>query len=195
MIQLRKLWKTITVNPYNCPSLESSNWALWIAGETRHYVTRRFRDGICSWMWSRLQLFGDQEIASHDQLGDEVSAFTCMYARFPAGLVSLWQRILTYNTYEEIMECKAIKNYALLHMIHAHFTSVYNVSFLKYFFIDEKIMNRHVAAIEKASTPIIFYWYNKFTCYYHGKVYMHPDGTTVLWILVPCASSYWTRQR
>ena len=45
--------------------------------------------------------------------------------------------------------------------------------------INDKIMNRHIGAISKASTPIIFYWYNKFVCYYQGKVYKHPGGYTV----------------
>jgi len=179
MIKIRKKWVTITDNPYHCIPLENSNWTQWITNEKRHFVTRRFRDGIASWMWDKLILFGDQEIASHDQLGDEVSAFTCMYARFPAGMVSLWQRILTYKEYEEIIQCKAIREYAFLHMIQAHFSSIYNVSFLKYFFIHDKIMNRHIGAISKAATPIIFYWYNKFVCYYHGKVYKHPGGYTV----------------
>lgn len=179
MIKLRSKWKTIREPVYDCPSLETSNWKQWITHEKRHFVTRRFRDGISDWMWDKLILFGDQEIASHDQLGDEVSAFTCMYARFPAGLVSLWQRILTYKDYEEIIECKAIKDYVHVHMINAHFTSVYNVSFLKYFFIYDKKLHQHINAISKASTPIVLYWYNKFFCYFHGKVYEHPGGTSV----------------
>lgn len=178
MIFLRKKWETIeNYDVYPFPKIEDTNWDLWILNERRHFVTRRFRDGICSWMWDKLILFGDQEIASHDQLGDEVSAFTCMYARFPAGLVSLWQRILTYKEYKEIIECKALKNFCHLHMIQAHFSSVYNVSFLKYFFIYDKCMNKHIGAISKASTPLVVYWYNKYVCYYKGKVYQHPQGT------------------
>ena len=178
MIYLRDKWKTIcNYDVYAFPKLEDTNWETWIKHEKRHFVTRRFRDGICEWMWDKLILFGDQEIASHDQLGDEVSAFTCMYARFPAGLVSLWQRILTYKEYEEIIQCKAIKNYAHLHMVQAHFSAVYNVSFLKYFFIYDKIIHKHESAISKASTPLIIYWYHKFVCYFHGKVYEHPEGT------------------
>ena len=176
MIQLRKRWKTITDYP-TFPKMADCNWDVWIKNERRHFVTRRFREGICSWMWDKLILFGDQEIASHDQLGDEVSAFTCMYARFPAGLVSLWQRILTYKEYEEIIECKALKNFTFLHMIQALFSSVYNVSFLKYFFIYDKIIHKHTGAITKASTPLVVYWYNRYVCFFHGKMYRHPEGT------------------
>lgn len=180
MINLRNKWQTVSNNlVYTFPSIQDSNWDKWIKNEKRHFVTRRFRDGICEWMWDKLILFGDQEIASHDQLGDEVSAFTCMYARFPAGLVSLWQRILTYKDYEEIIQCKAIKNFAHLHMIQAHFSAIYNVSFLKYFFIYDKIIHKHINAISKASTPLVIYWYNKFVCFFHGKVYEHPEGTNV----------------
>ena len=179
MLELRARWVIIKNPDFVVPSLEISNWTSWITHEKRHFITRRFRDGIASWMWDKMILFGDQEIAAHDQLGDDVSAFTCMYARFPAGLVSLWQRILTYKTYEEIIECRALKQFAWLHMINSHFSSVYNVGFLKYFFIDEKNFHKHINAITKASTPIIFYWYNKFYVYFHGKVYQHPDGVSV----------------
>ena len=177
MIALKKRWPTNVDIEF--PSVDTCNWKIWIENEKRHFITRRFRDGIASWMWDKLILFGDQEIASHDQLGDEVSAFTCMYARFPAGLVSLWQRILTYKTPEEILECKALRDFSYLHMINGHFTSVYNVSFLTYFFIHDKIMHKHVNALTKASAPIIIYWYGKYVCFFQGKVYEHPDGQTV----------------
>ena len=36
-------------------------------------------------------------------------------------------------------------------MINSHFSSVYNVGFLKYFFIDEKNFHKHINAITKAS--------------------------------------------
>jgi len=178
MILLHARWRIIKDSP-DFPSVESTNLGRFLALERRHFVTRRFRDGIIEWMWDKMTLFGDQEIASHDQLGDEVSAFTCMYARFPAGLVSLWQRILTYEEYEDIVKCRAIADFAVLHMIQAHFSSVYNVSFLKLFFLHDKIMHRHTSGIDKSSTPLIFYWYNKFVCFFHGVVYQHPDGTSV----------------
>lgn len=189
MIQFKIRWPIQTDHSYDFPSIADSNWDTWILHETRHFVTRRFRDGIASWMWDKIILFGDQEIASHDQLGDEVSAFTCMYARFPAGLVSLWQRILTYKTYEEIIECKAIKQYAHLHMISAHFTSVYNVNFLNYFFIHDKIIHKHANAMCKSSAPIVIYWYNKFVVFFQGSIYQHPDGATIahafiMWVVI-----------
>lgn len=179
MLTFKKKWPNNMTCTYEFPSVETSNWNIWITNEQRHFVTRRFRDGIASWMWDKLILFGDQEIASHDQLGDEVSAFTCMYARFPAGLVSLWQRILTYKTYEEIIECTALKDYVFLHMINAHFTSTYNVSFLTYFFVHDKIIHKHKNAMTKSSAPIILYWFNKYVCFLQGKIYQHPEGTSI----------------
>ena len=178
MMRLRAQWP-IERYAIDFPNVADTNIQRFLALEKRHFVTRRFRDGIIEWMWDKLINFGDQEIASHDQLGDEVSAFTCMYARFPAGLVSLWQRILTYEEYEDILKCEAIADFAVLHMIQAHFSSVYNVSFLKLFFIHDKIMHKHADGINKSSTPIIFYWYKKFVCFFHGVVYEHPQGTSI----------------
>ena len=188
LITMRVKWMPIK-DASMFPSIADTNWETFIGNEKRHFVTRRFRDGISDWMWNKLLNIGDQEIASHDQLGDEVSAFTCMYARFPAGLVSRWQKILTYDDYEDIVKCKAIASFAMVHMLQAHFSSVYNVDFLKYFFIYDKIMHRHLTAISKASTPIIIYWYKKFMCYFEGKVYEHPDGTEIphafiMWVVL-----------
>ncbi len=187
MIELRNLWQIADDREFT--PQDKTNWSSWILNERKHFVTRRFRDGISDWMWDKMTLFGDAEIASHDQLGDEVSAFTCMYARFPAGLVSGWQKILTYEEYEDIIKCVAIRDFVHIQMIQAHFSSVYNVSFLKYFFVYDKIMHRHIDAITKASTPIIFYWYKQYMCYYHGKVYRHPDGCNIehaftMWICI-----------
>ena len=171
------------------PTIEESNWNTWILNERRHFITRRFRDGIAEWMWDKLILFGDQEIASHDQLGDEVSSFTCMYARFPAGLVSYLQRVLTYKDYKEISEEERISDFAHLHMIHAHFSNTYNVGFLKYFFIYDKTMYKHIDAIQKCSTPLILLWYKKYVVYFLGKIYHHPEGYSVqhafiMWVVL-----------
>ena len=97
-----------------------------------------------------------------------------MYA-IPSGSGFFWQRILTYKEYEEIIQCKAIKNYAHLHMVQAHFSAVYNVSFLKYFFIYDKIIHKHESAISKASTPLIIYWYHKFV-YFPRQGVRAPGG-------------------
>lgn len=178
MIYYRSKWIPTVYHTHTFPSLQDTNWESWIKGEQKHFIARRFRDQITSWMWDKMLLFGDKEIGSHDQLGDDISAFTCMYARFPAGLISLWQKILTYEEPDQILQCNAVKHFVILHMINAHFTSVYNVSFLKLFFLYDKIIYKHEVALERCSAPIILYWYNRFVVFFRGKLYMHQDGQT-----------------
>jgi hypothetical protein len=161
------------------PSIGESNWNTWILKERRHFITRRFRDGIGKFMWDKMLLIGDQEIASHDQLGDQVSAFTCMFARWPAGFVTVAQRLLTYKDYEEIIEFEPLKNYVHVNMIAAHFMSVYNVNWLKYFTVYERNQWKHIDAIERSMVPLILNRYGGYVVYFKGKIYKHQDGKNI----------------
>lgn len=147
--------------------------------EKRHLVSRKFRENVVSWMWDRIILIGDKDIASHDQLGENVSSFTCLFKRHPAGQLTAWQRQLTYNTYEEIDDC--LKEFIHLHFIDQHFQSVYNVGFIKYFVVFD--IFKHKKNIEKCKVPLIVCLQGKYHVYWSS---MHRANTVknafVLWV-------------
>ena len=161
------------------PAIDSTNWATFIVNEKRHFVTRRFRDGILTTLFDKIILYGDKEIASHNQLGEDVSSMTCLYQRAPAGQLNKLQKLITYDEYEDIIKYTPIKQWIHLIMINQHFVNAFNVKFFAYFFISEEKMYKHIKAIERSVVPIIFYRFNGFDCFFEGKIYQHPDGRTI----------------
>lgn len=160
-------------------TVEASNWSKWILNERRHFVTRRFRDSISTYLWDKIILYGDNEISSHSQLGEKVSNFTCLYARWPAGLLNKLQKILTYEEYETIIQFLPIKPWVHLMMINQHFVNMYNVKWLNFFFVSEESMHKHIEGIERSLVPVVLYRFNGFDVFYQGKVYQHPQSRNI----------------
>lgn len=161
------------------PTVESTNWAKFIVNEKRHFITRRFRDGILTVLFDKIILYGDKEIASHNQLGEDVSSMTCLYQRAPAGQLNKLQKMITYDEYEDIIKYEPIKDWIHLIMLNQHFVSTFNIKFISFFFISEERLYKHIKAVERSVVPLIFYRFNGFVCFYEGKIYEHPDGKSI----------------
>ncbi len=161
------------------PTVETCNWDKFIVREKRHFITRRFRDNILTVLFDKIILYGDKEIASHNQLGEDVSSMTCLYQRAPAGQLNKLQKMITYDEYEDIIKYKPIKDWVHLIMLNQHFVSNFNIKFISFFFISEERLYKHIKAIERSVVPLIFYRFNGFDCFYEGKIYQHPDGRSI----------------
>ena len=181
-------WFNSTINYYKrwriikearVPNVADTNWERFILGERRHFITRRFRDGILAFLWDKILLYGCKEVASHNQLGEDVSSMTCLYAVSPAGFLNKLQKLITYEEYEEIVKHEVVRPWVHLLMIHQHFMNQYNVQFLKYFFISEEKMHKHLKAIERSLVPLILYRFNGFDVYFENKVYTHPESRKI----------------
>jgi hypothetical protein len=165
-------WRTIIFDEVP----ENTNWDTFLVAETKHFVTRRFRDSIIKFIWDKIINHGDVEIASHDQLGDTVSAFTCIFQRFPAGMITLLQKCLTYDEPEEILANDTLRPYVHIMMVAQHFIGVYNVNFILYFVVFERSQYKHMAAIERSTIPIILSRMGQFCVYYKREVYVNSKG-------------------
>lgn len=163
----------------SAPAIENTNWAKFIKKERRHFVTRRFRDAILAFLWDKIILYGDKEVAGHSQLGEEVSAMTCLYQRFPAGFLNKLQKLITYEEYEDIVKFEPIRDWVHLVMIAQHFVNTYDLKFLNYFFVSEEKMHKHVQAVERSVVPLILYRFAGFDVFYKGKVYSHPQSRRI----------------
>ncbi len=170
-------WRAAT--NVRAPTVESTNWDTFILNERRHFITRRFRDSILTFLFDKTILYGDKEVASHNQLGEDVSAMTCLYQMAPAGQLNKLQKMITYDEYEDIIKYKPTKQWIHLIMLNQHFINIYNVKFLSFFFISEEKMYKHIQAIERSVVPIIFYRFNSFVVFFEGKIHEHPNGKTV----------------
>tara|TARA_B100001057_G_scaffold493826_1_gene589143 strand:+ start:955 stop:2304 length:1350 start_codon:yes stop_codon:yes gene_type:complete len=156
-----------------------TNWDQWIVVEKKHLVTRRFRDALSDFLWDIIINYGDHAIAAHDQLGDQVSNYACLYMRFPAQVPTGLSRICTYKEYEDMVASDTIRDMLFAKMIHQHFRSNYDVDFMKCFTVWEPKMWKHMRGIEQSPVPLILNMYYRFRVFYRGKIYRHPEGTTI----------------
>jgi hypothetical protein len=153
-----------------------TNWQQWIEIEKKHLITRRFRDSISDFLWNIIINYGDHAIAAHDQLGDQVSNYACLYMRFPAQVPTGLSRICTYKDYEDMVESDSIREVLFAKMIHQHFRSNYDVDFMKTFMVWEPYMWKHIRGIEQSPVPLILNRFYRFHVFYRGKIYKHPEG-------------------
>ena len=169
--------------------MDRTNWLQWIDIEKRHIFTRRFRDGVASFLWSVIINYGDHSIASHDQLGDEVSNYAALYIRFPSGVPTGLSRICTYKEYDDMVASDSIRNVLHAKLIHAHFRSQYDVDFLKVFTVWEPHIHKHLLAIDRSQVPLIINRFWRFHVIFRGHIYKHPDGEEfrhafVMWLSI-----------
>lgn len=179
-------WLTSTLSYFNrwkrascltCPTLGNTKWKTFIVAEKRHFVTRRFRDNLMTFLFEKIILYGDKEMTA--PLGEEVSAMTSLYQRAPAGYLNKLNKMVTYDEYEDIIKHTPTKDWVHLIMINQHFMNTYNVKFLSYFFIDEQKMYKHLQAVERSIVPLILYRFSRFEVFFEGKVYTHPQSNSV----------------
>lgn len=141
----------------------------FIAKEKRHLKIQRFRDALAKEVWERTLFYGDREIAIHDQLGDTVSAYTCLYKRHPICLMQTLQKKIAYGTYDDI--CACCSDILWLQMIRVHFVNNYRMDFVKFFVCWEIDQHRHHQFLKTSLVPIILERFGKFTVLYNGHTY------------------------
>lgn len=174
LINLQNTWSIIVED--DMPT--TTNWEKFINVEKKHFVTRRFRDQITKYIWDKIILIGDREICSHEQLGGtQASAMTCVFARFPAGIPSLFQKTLTYAEPEEILENRTLKEYCHINMVQQHFMSVFNVNWPSYFLVFDFQVHKHRDAIDRSTVPIVLRLNGCYYVYFKRTLIQHPVGT------------------
>lgn len=141
----------------------------FINKEKRHLKISKFREELSKAVWQRELHWGDAEIATHDQLGDQLSAYSCMYKRRPICLMQKYQHMLTYGTYDEI--CAQFSNILWLQLIRSHFINNYKLDFIKYFVCWEVDQHRHKTALNGTQAPIILERFGSYTVLLNNKVY------------------------
>lgn len=143
----------------------------FINKEKRHLKISKFREELSAAVWKRILYWGDKEIATHDQLGDYLSGYSCLYKRRPICLMQKYQRILSYGTYKEI--CAHFSDILWLQLIRSHFINNYQMDFIKFFVCWEVDQHKHRSALNGIQVPIILERFGSYTVLLDGKVYGH----------------------
>jgi hypothetical protein len=141
----------------------------FINKEKRHLKITKFREELSNAVWQRVMYCGDREIATHDQLGDYLSAYSCLYKRRPICLMQKYQRMLSYGTYDEI--CVQFSDILWLQLIRSHFINNYQMDFLKFFVCWEVDQHKHQTALNGIQAPVILERFGSYTVLLDGKVY------------------------
>jgi len=152
--------------PYTC---KPHHFDRFMHKQKRHLKIRKFRDTLATAVWESLLLYGDSEIATHDQLGDILSAYSCLYKRQPICLMQQYQHMLAYGTYEEI--CEHFADTLWLQMAQSYFVNNYQLDFLKFFVCLEHKQHRHKDALYNMTVPIVLQRFGRYTVLHEGATH------------------------
>lgn len=154
----------------------------FIGKQKRHLKISKFRDKLTKLAWRHELCYGDLEIATHDQLGDILSPYSCLYKRRPICLMQRYQHVLMYGTYDEL--CVRFKNVLWILLVHVYFVNNLQIDFMKFFVCWESDQHKHRAALQSASVPIILERFKSFSVLHNGVVYGNGDISEIfpLWV-------------
>lgn len=155
--------------PHNEHRVPTHFFQRFMQKEKRHLKISKFRDELALDVWDSLLHYGDYEIATHDQLGDTISAYSCLYKRYPICLMQHHQQLIGYATYEEI--CKTFAEVLWLKLIQTHFINQYQIDFVKYFVCKERHQHKHQHALHSMTVPILLERFGQYTVLHKGNTH------------------------
>jgi hypothetical protein len=143
----------------------------FFVSELRHFILRKFRDELLTDTWETLPLWGDQEIAGHDQLGDSMSSYSALYKRQPVCLLQMVQKCVLYDDPKDVR--KQFPNSTDMKIIQTYFQNNYKVDFVKFFVCFERNHAKHEKAVRSSAVPIIVESFGKFSVVHQNRAYCH----------------------
>ena len=155
--------------PHNAVSAPEHFFDQLVRQEKRHLKVQRFRDNLSTLVWEMELYYGDREIAVHDQLGDCLSAYSCLYKRRHIAVMQRFQQTLSYGTYDEILA--QFPDALCLHMLRSYFINNYQLDFIKYFVCWERDQHRHRSMLRSAAVPIVLERFGQYTVLHGGQTH------------------------
>tara|TARA_B100000683_G_scaffold123625_2_gene121196 strand:- start:5202 stop:6395 length:1194 start_codon:yes stop_codon:yes gene_type:complete len=137
--------------------------------ELRHFVLRKFRDQLLNTLWDHLSHPGDLEIASHDQLGDNISTYSALYKRQPVCLLQKAQKSMLFDEPEEVR--RKYPNPTDIKIVQTYFQNTFKMDFAKFFVCFERNHCKHERAVRESAVPIIVESFRKYSVVHNGKAY------------------------
>ena len=156
--------------------VESSFWDAWIARGKRHLVVRKFRSELATMVWDDCLFYGEREIASQHQIGEDMSSYATLYKRHPVCIMQSLQNIISYGDMEALAPIKRILT---MKMIRAYFQNNYQLDFVKYFVCWERDQWKHRMALVGSMVPVILERFKSFALLVDGKITAEGDLSVV----------------
>ena len=176
--------KSYTITLYRSPTRVDRSHLLfkWVEREKQYLVSSKFRETMLTFIWQHVTCAGDVEIETADDLEEQMSLYACLNKRLPASLINRYQKIITYKSFEEIMETP-LRPFLILCLINEKITNVYNIAWFKHFYVQN--VYKHEAVIKDIQVPLLCFIDKKFVVFDHVK------RTYVLMDCVEDAFLYW----
>lgn len=176
--------KSYTITFHRCPMrIDTSHLLLkWVEREKQYLVSSKFRETMLTFIWQHITCAGDVEIETADDLEEQMSLYACLNKRLPASLINRYQKIITYQSFEEIMQTP-LRPFLILCLINEKITNVYNIAWFKHFYVQN--VYKHEAVLKDINVPLLCYIDKKFAVFDQVK------RTHVLMDCVEDAFLYW----
>ena len=161
--------KAYTVTVIEGPKDNSDKKSLvyqWVKREKQYLVSSKFRETLLTFIWQHITCAGDMEIETADDLEEQISLYACLNKRLPASLINRYQKIITYQSFEEIVETQ-LRPFLIISLINEKITNVYNIAWFKYFYVQN--IYKHEKVFENINVPLVCYINKRFAVFNHLK--------------------------
>ena len=168
--------------------MPESRWDEFISKENRHLSIRKFRDRVQDVTWENQRRISDEPRSSYEARGSRVSAYQSLAANRPLAILDKLNSLTSYGKPHLLHAHHMVVNGLHLQMIHAHFMSVYSVSFRDFFFCSEEKSWNHRTRLPHMVVPVIIERRRRYDVLHRGLIQLVPNGTIeeafVMWLLI-----------
>jgi hypothetical protein len=167
------------------PEIPSNYMDNFIEKEKRHLTQRKFRDELNNRILENMVRPGEKHIQSYRLRGADVSDYSSMAANRPLYMLDALGKVCAYGTVEALMEDHRVPDAMYMGMVQMHVSSLYNMSFIEYFYLSEKNIHKHKHKVHLVLAPFIVQRANRYDCMWKGNIVPSRDGSFywafVLW--------------
>jgi hypothetical protein len=168
--------------------MPETRWQEFIENENRHLTIRKFRDCVEQRVWENIIRMSDNVRSSYRVRGSRVSNYQSLAENRPLAYLETLSNITAYKKPPELHQHKHIRDSLHLQIVHAHFMSNYNVSFLQFFYCSEEKSWEHRTYLSHIVVPIVVKRSQRYDVIYKGVLQLVPHGTFceafLRWLLV-----------
>ena len=158
------------------PLLDDTYLKTFLLEERRHLTIRKFRDNVSSQVFINMLRDSDRFRVSYDRRGSAVSPYAALANFRPLAMPDLLSKSIAYDKPEVLLDNKKVPDALYLCMVHAYFSSTYNVSFRDMFLCSEENAWGYREQIVTTTVPIILQICHNYHVFARGQLYQ-TDGT------------------
>jgi hypothetical protein len=170
-----ELWFAWDSEP--APNITEHYFDNFIEKEKRQLTQRKFRDELNNRALENMLRPSERTIQSYRLRGADVSDYGALAVNRPLYMLDVLGKQCSYAKFEELMDDFRIPDVMYMGMVHMHVSSIYNLQFLKYFYLSEKHIHKHKHKVHLVLAPFIIQRSNRYDCMWRGNIVPSRDGS------------------